>query len=237
MHLLTKELWFPPPEHASEHGIVALGGDLSAERLVLAYSQGIFPWPHPGLPLPWFSPDPRFIIDLNRVHIGRSLRKVIRRGHFEVRADTQFQEVMLGCQASPRPGQDGTWITRDVIAGFCALHSRGLAHSIETHLDNRLVGGLYGISLGHSFCGESMFAIEPDASKVATATLLGNLKAWGFRFLDCQVYTDHLARFGAEEWPRQRFLDELRQAISLPSLIGPWKLSLGPEQALDILTR
>ena len=235
MHLLSSELWFPPPEQASEHGIVALGGDLSAERLVLAYSQGIFPWPHPGLPLPWFSPDPRFVIDLNQVHISRSLRKVIRRGVYEVHADRDFLGVMRGCQDSPRPGQDGTWITRDVIQGFYALHQRGVAHSIEAYRGDLLVGGLYGIALGRAFCGESMFAHAPDASKVATVTLLGNLKAWGFRFLDCQVYTDHLARFGAQEWPREKFLSALREAVAQPTIFGPWHLPLDPQAALNLL--
>lgn len=235
MQLLSRELRFPPPESASPDGIVAIGGDLSPERLVLAYSQGIFPWPHQSLPLLWFSPDPRFVIDLNDVHVGRSLRKVIRSGRFEVRADQDFAGVIRGCQASPRPGQEGTWISHDVVAGFEALHELGVAHSVETYLDGELVGGLYGVALGHYFCGESMFARIGDASKVAVVTLLGHLRKWGWPMLDCQVYTDHLARFGAVEWPRKRFLTTLREAVSHPVDPGPLQISMTPAESLDLL--
>ena len=235
VYLLTNDLRFPPPEAASPEGVVAVGGDLSPERLALAYAQGIFPWPHRGFPLLWFSPDPRFVIDLDRVHVGRSLRKRIARGTYEVTVDTNFREVIRGCQAVPRPGQDGTWITEGVIAGYCALHERGLAHSIEAYEDGQLVGGLYGVSIGRSFCGESMFATRPDASKVAVVTALGNLRHLGFHFVDCQVYTDHLARFGAQEWRRPRYLDALRKAASEPSLRGPWSFPLSPAEALSAL--
>jgi leucyl/phenylalanyl-tRNA--protein transferase len=197
VYMLTDELRFPPPEGASPEGVVAIGGDASPERLALAYSLGIFPWPHRDLPLLWFSPDPRFVLHLDQVHIGRSLRKRIRAAPFEIRADTAFRAVMQGCALSKRPGQDGTWITDELRTGFEALHARGFAHSIEAWRGDELVGGLYGVSIGRAFCGESMFAHEGDASKIAMATLLGNLRHWGFRFVDCQVYTDHLSRFGA----------------------------------------
>jgi leucyl/phenylalanyl-tRNA--protein transferase len=234
--MLTDELKFPPPEGASPEGVVAIGGDALPERLVLAYSLGIFPWPHRELPLLWFSPDPRFVLTFDQAHVGRSLRKRIRSKPFTIRTDTRFREVMQGCAASPRPGQDGTWITDELRAGFYALHERGLAHSIEAYdADDRLVGGLYGVALGRTFCGESMFAEQPDASKIAMVTLLGNLKHWGFHFVDCQVYTDHLARFGAAEWPRTKFLQALSRALSHPTRLGPWAFELDPIEALALV--
>jgi leucyl/phenylalanyl-tRNA--protein transferase len=166
-------------------------------------------------------------------HVGRSLRKTLRRGIFEVRADTAFHEVMRGCARSKRPGQRGTWINRDMIRGYTALHERGYAHSIEAWQGGRLVGGLYGLSLGAVFYGESMFAEVPDASKVAFATLLGNLVRWDFQLLDCQSYTDHLASFGAEEWPRDEFLAVLETALQAPTRMGPWRLELGPAEAAE----
>jgi leucyl/phenylalanyl-tRNA--protein transferase len=237
VYMLTDELRFPPPEGASPEGVVAIGGDASPERLALAYSLGIFPWPHRDLPLLWFSPDPRFVLHLDQAHVGRSLRKRIRAAPFEIRADTAFRAVMQGCALSPRPGQDGTWITDELRTGFEALHARGFAHSIEAWRGDKLVGGLYGVSIGRAFCGESMFAHEGDASKIAMATLLGNLRHWGFRFVDCQVYTDHLSRFGASEWPRSRFLRALRTAISEPAEPAPWVLPLDPIEALNELDR
>lgn len=232
IYLLTRDLVFPPPEHASDEGVLAVGGDASPERLILAYAQGIFPWPHEGMPLLWFSPDPRFVLTLDRAHLSRSLRKIIRRGCYEVRTDTAFERVIRQCAQAPRPGQKGTWITEPLIEGFLGLHRQGFAHSIEAWQEGELVGGLYGVSLGRAFFGESMFALAPDASKVATATLLGNLCAWDFRFVDCQVYTDHLSRFGAEQWPRERFLGALRDALIAPTRRGPWRFDLDPEQAM-----
>jgi leucyl/phenylalanyl-tRNA--protein transferase len=235
--MLTRELVFPSPESASPEGIVAFGAEPSPERLLLAYSSGIFPWPHRDLPLLWFSPDPRFVLEPRRAHIPTSLRKRMRRGGYEIRADTAFREVMLGCRSATRPGQDGTWITSPMIEGYEELHRRGYAHSIEAWQDGELVGGLYGVSLGGMFTGESMFARTPDASKVSFATLLGNVEAWGFAFVDCEVYTDHLARFGAEEWPRRRFLDALAVALAAPTRKGPWTLELGPREAAGRLPR
>jgi len=233
VYMLKDELKFPPPEGASPEGVVAIGGDASPERLALAYSLGIFPWPHRELPLLWFSPDPRFVLTFDQVHVGRSLRKRIRSQPYAIHTDTAFDAIMQGCAQSPRPGQDGTWITDDLRRGFTALHERGIAHSIEAY-DERgeLVGGLYGVALGRAFCGESMFARAPDASKIAMVTLLGNLLHWGFHFVDCQVYTDHLARFGAMEWPRRKFLQALSRALSQPPVLGPWKFELDPVEAL-----
>ena len=228
-----RHIVFPPTSWTSPEGVIALGGKPDAETLKEAYRRGIFPWPHRGLPLLWFCPDPRFVLVPREAHIGRSLRKTLRRGLFEVRADTAFREVMTGCARTPRPGQDGTWITRDMIAGYTALHAEGLAHSIETWHDGRLAGGLYGVSLGSVFFGESMFADVPDASKVALAALLANLIHWDFDLLDCQSYTEHLAGFGAVEWPRRRFLALLKKALGKPTRPGPWTLAVGAVEAAD----
>ena len=232
IYALTRELVFPPPEGASPEGVVAVGGDTSPERLLLAYSQGIFPWPHRGLPLLWFSPDPRCVLPLDAVHLGRSIRKRIRNTAFELRADSAFEAVMEGCSSVPRPGQDGTWITRDIKRGYVALHRLGHAHSIEVYLKGELVGGLYGVAIGASFCGESMFARADDASKVALIGLCAQLLERGFSLLDCQVMTEHLARFGAQEVPRKLYLRALRQAVSQPWSPGPWQLTLDPAQSL-----
>lgn len=235
IYLLDDSLVFPPPEGASEEGVVAVGGDLSSERLHLAYASGIFPWPTADLPLLWFSPDPRFVLPLEAVRISRSLRKAIRRTELTIRADTAFEEVIRACAAVPRPGQDGTWITDELIEGYSALHERGLAHSIEAWNGGRLVGGLYGVSLGSFFFGESMFAEQTNASKVAFTTLLGQLKAWGFDLVDAQVHTEHLASFGAFDLPREHFLDSLRAGLRKTTRRGSWKLELGPRQALEVL--
>jgi len=235
VYLLDKELAFPPPEDANEEGIVAVGGDVSPERLLVAYRSGIFPWPARGYPLLWFSPDPRFALSPHAAHVARSLRKVIRKGQFRVTADSVFAEVIDACAAMPRPHQQGTWITPELRNGYLGLHELGYAHSIEAWRDGKLVGGLYGVALGRTFAGESMFATEPDASKVAFTTLLGHLAMWGFRIVDCQVHTEHLARFGATMWPRERFLSEWRAAVDEPSVLAPWNLTLCPTKALEQL--
>jgi leucyl/phenylalanyl-tRNA--protein transferase len=232
VYLLDKELIFPPPEDANEEGIVAVGGDLSPQRLLLAYRQGIFPWPARGYPLLWFSPDPRFALRPQEAHVSRSLRKVIRKGELTVTADLAFAEVIAACADVPRPHQQGTWITNELRDGYLGLHELGYAHSVEAWRGDELVGGLYGVALGKTFAGESMFASSPDASKVAFTTLLGHLAAWGFRVVDCQVHTEHLARFGATMWPRERFLAEWRAAVDEPSQMAPWKLTMSPEDAL-----
>ena len=226
---------FPPVSWTSSEGVIAIGGRPDPETLLDAYSRGIFPWPHEGLPLLWFCPDPRFVLVPEEAHVSRSLRKRMRRGDFEVRADTAFAEVINACAGRPRPGQDGTWITDEMIEGYTALHARGLAHSIETWRGGELVGGLYGVSLGAVFFGESMFATAPDASKVAFATLLANLIRWDFRLVDCQSWTGHLERFGAVEWSRPRFLAVLKPALREPTRRGPWTLEAGPAEAVEVL--
>ncbi len=226
---------FPPVSWASPDGVIAIGGRPDAETLKTAYGRGIFPWPHPGVPMLWFCPDPRFVLVPEQAHVSRSLRREMRRGAFEIRADTAFAEVIRACAAKPRPGQDGTWITDEMIAGYTALHEEGLAHSIEAWQDGRLAGGFYGISMGGVFFGESMFADVPNASKVAFATLLANLVRWRFALVDCQSYTDHLASFGAVEWRRARFLAVLKRALRQPTRNGPWSLELGPAEAAEAI--
>ena len=224
---------FPPVSWATPDGLLAVGGKPDPRTLKMAYRRGIFPWPHEGLPVVWFCPDPRFVLVPQEAHVGRTLRKEMRRGTFEITADTAFRDVIHGCAARPRPGQSGTWITRDMIAGYIALHEEGLAHSIEAWREGRLAGGVYGVSLGAVFFGESMFAEVPNASKVAFATLLANLVRWRFALVDCQSYTGHLAGFGAEEWPRARFLLELKRALRRPTRPGPWTLDVGPAEAAN----
>ena len=222
---------FPHPREANPEGIVAVGGNVDAQMLIAAYQNGIFPWPHQGLPLLWFSPDPRFVLEVEGVHLHRSLRKEMRKGRFEIRADTQFAQVIQACAQTPRPGQDGTWIDARIMPGYIELHQEGYAHSVEAWLDGELVGGLYGISLGAAFFGESMFARVPNASKVAFATLLANLARWGIPLVDCQVHTEHLERFGAREWPRERYLQALNAALEQPTREGPWTFELDCAQA------
>lgn len=221
---LGRDLSFPHPSRASREGVVAVGGDLSPERLVLAYSQGIFPWPSDGLPLLWFSPDPRFVLPLDALHIPRSLQKRMRKGDLEVRADTAFERVIRACQVAPRAGQGGTWITDEMVEGYVRLFEVGFAHSIECWRGEELLGGLYGVSLGSAFFGESMYAAVPDASKVAFAVFAAQAVRWGFRFIDCQVRTEHLERFGARAVPRRVFLAMLAEALQDDTRRGPWQL-------------
>jgi leucyl/phenylalanyl-tRNA---protein transferase len=216
--------WFPPAERADENGLLAVGGDLRPERILTAYSQGIFPWYNDGLPILWHSPDPRFALTPAQLHVPKSLAKLLRQGRFEVKLDTAFAEVIDACATSRRPGQRGTWITRDMRDAYVRLHQLGFAHSAESYLGGTLVGGLYGVSLGSVFFGESMFAQVADASKVAFASLARQLGAWSFSLIDCQQETDHLARFGAEAWPRATFLARLAEGLGDPTRRGRWAL-------------
>lgn len=221
---LDRRLIFPPPEQSEEDGLVAVGGDLRPTRLLLAYSTGIFPWYHDGLPILWYSPDPRLVLEIPSLHVPRSLRRTIAKRPYEIRLDTAFRDVIAGCRDAPRPGQDGTWITADMFRAYVALHELGFAHSAEAWRGDELVGGLYGVSLGAIFFGESMFARAPDASKIAFVTLVRQLARWGFGLVDSQVHTDHLARLGAEEWPRPRYLAALAAALEAPTRKGRWRL-------------
>jgi leucyl/phenylalanyl-tRNA--protein transferase len=212
---------FPPPDHA-EDGLLAVGGDLAPERLLLAYRMGIFPWYEEGLPILWHSPDPRGVIPLDKVHVSRSLRRVLRSGVYEVRYDEAFARVIHACKEAYRPGQGGTWITDAMEAAYIQLHGLGYAHSVETYFEGQLVGGMYGVSLGRMFYGESMFRTKTDASKVALVTLIERLRAWGWTFLDAQVTNPLTLSLGAEDWPRAVFLRRLAQALRAPTRRGSW---------------
>jgi leucyl/phenylalanyl-tRNA--protein transferase len=221
VYLLDERLAFPPPALGPRQGPIAVGGDLRPERLLLAYSMGIFPWQ--GEPLHWHSPDPRMVLLADELVVSRSLRKTMRRTRLRLTLDTAFAEVMTECATVPRPGQDGTWITPAMVRSYTDLHRRGLAHSVEAWRGDALVGGVYGLSLGAAFFGESMFSRETDASKVAFVALVRQLERWGIPLVDCQVYTEHLASFGAREWPRGDFLAALHRALERPTRPGPWR--------------
>jgi leucyl/phenylalanyl-tRNA--protein transferase len=215
---------FPPPERAEPGGLLAVGGDLEPRRLLLAYSRGIFPWYEEGLPILWHCPDPRTVLLPSALRVSRSLRRTLRRAPFSLRLDSDFEGVIRACASIERPGQRGTWITPEMIEAYLRLHALGFAHSAEAWDGGELAGGLYGVSLGACFFGESMFAARPDASKVAFVVLVRQLARWGFELVDCQVQTQHLARFGAVAWPRRRFLARLAHALETPTRRGPWHL-------------
>lgn len=215
---------FPPVASAlpEPNGLLAAGGDLSPKRLLDAYSRGIFPWFNEGEPILWWSPNPRMVLFPAELRISRSLRKTLNRHAFEVRADTAFRQVMEGC-AAPRRGQGGTWITPAMIRAYTQLHELGFAHSVETWVEGRLTGGLYGVALGKVFFGESMFSRQSDASKIALAHLVRQLSRWGVKMIDCQMKTSHLASLGAREIPREEFIRKLEQWANLPGKIGKWR--------------
>ncbi len=205
---------FPPLEAAlaEPRGLLAAGADLSPARLLDAYAHGVFPWFGAGDPILWWSPDPRMVLLPHELHVRRSLRKRLHQPGHEVRVDTAFREVISAC-SGPRRGQPGTWITPTMVEAYCTLHALGHAHSVETWIDDRLAGGLYGIAMGRVFFGESMFTREPDASKIAFVHLVRQLEGWGFGLIDCQMRTDHLASFGAREIPRADFAARLSELL------------------------
>jgi leucyl/phenylalanyl-tRNA--protein transferase len=208
---------------ADPNGLLAAGGELSSTRLIDAYRHGIFPWFNPGQPILWWSPDPRMVLFPSELKISRSLVKVLRNRDYQVRADTGFRAVMQAC-AEPRPEQDGTWISDEMIAAYCALHEQGFAHSVETWIDGELAGGLYGVALGRMFYGESMFTRAADASKIALVHLARQLARWQFGMIDCQMYTPHLASLGARAISRADFVHKLAQLVTYPDASGRWKL-------------
>ena len=224
---------FPPLASAlaDPNGLLAAGGDLSPQRLIEAYRSGIFPWFNEGEPILWWSPDPRMVLIPGELKISRSLaktmNKVLKKGGYEIRFDSAFGEVMRAC-AAPRKRQAGTWIHPDMIAAYTALHQMGLAHSVETWIDDELAGGLYGIALGRMFFGESMFSRVPDASKIALVHLVKQLGRWNFGLIDCQMKTAHLASLGAREIPREEFSQRLKELVNCPGRIEKWKLEHEP---------
>jgi leucyl/phenylalanyl-tRNA--protein transferase len=218
------DLSFPPVEQASPEGLLAIGGDLRAERLLEAYRHGIFPWYNEDQPILWWSPDPRTVLFPKNLHISRSLKRSLRPGIFRVTLDTCFHDVMQHC-AGPRPQypEGGTWITPAMAEAYATLHEQGYAHSIETWQDNQLVGGVYGVAIGGAFFAESMFTKVDDASKVALVLLVRQLHRWGFRIIDCQQSSPHVMRLGAEEIPRRSYIDQVAAAVTLPSRRGRWQ--------------
>jgi leucyl/phenylalanyl-tRNA--protein transferase len=224
---------FPPADYALREpdGLLAIGGDLAPARLLRAYRQGIFPWYSAGQPILWWTPDPRAVLIPDAMHLGRSLRKTLRRAPYRISLDQAFEQVVAAC-AGPRAGADGTWITAEMQAAYGELHRLGHAHSVEAWQEGRLVGGLYGLAIGRAFFGESMFSHAADASKVAFAHLVRQLVAWRFELIDCQMQTAHLARFGARPIPRADFLLRLAHACEQPGKLAPWSLGAAIGSAL-----
>ena len=210
LHALDSRLWFPPVDEALEDGLLAMGGDVSVERLLLAYKNGIFPWYDDGIPL-WWSPDPRFVLFADQLKISKSMLQVFRKGHFQFATNTHFPQVISCCKSLQRKGQDGTWITDELEASFIQLHHMGMAHSAETWMNGELVGGLYGIRMGSFFFGESMFSKVGNASKFAFISYVQQLQKEGVILIDCQVYTHHLESLGAEMIERKQFTELLKQ--------------------------
>ena len=221
VYRLPEAIAFPPVEHAEESGLLAVGGDLSPERLLAAYREGIFPWYGDGEPILWWSPDPRFVLFPDELRVSRSMRQFLKKGSVRITFDQAFREVIAACR-KPRPGQDGTWITTEMREAYAVLHDLGFAHSVEVWREKELVGGLYGVSLGRAFFGESMFSAIPNASKAALITLVPHLKERGFDLIDCQVESAHLAGLGARPTPRRDFCAFLKQSLRHETLRGNW---------------
>jgi leucyl/phenylalanyl-tRNA--protein transferase len=222
VYRLGTTIAFPDPRDAEPDGLLAVGGDLSPARLLAAYRRGIFPW-YGCDPVLWYSPDPRMILFSKDLRVSRSLRSALRSERFTVTVDTAFEAVMRACASVQRGHEAGTWISQGMIQAYTELHRRGFAHSVEAWANGKLAGGLYGISLGAAFFGESMFAYRDDASKVAFVRLVRQLEAWGFHLVDCQVHTGHLARFGAALKSREIFLTLLTEALRVRTRKGPWR--------------
>ncbi|MFC2111456.1 leucyl/phenylalanyl-tRNA--protein transferase [Bacteroidota bacterium] len=223
VYQLTKELIFPNPNEAIDEGLLAVGGDLSEERVLLAYSHGIFPWYSNDDPIMWWSPNPRLVLFPDKLKISKSLKQKIKKGVFDIKFDTNFEEVIEHCSKVPRGEQDGTWITEEMKQAYINLYKKGFAHSVETYFDGKLVGGLYGLSLGNMFFGESMFHLITDASKIAFYYLVEKISEWDFDLIDCQVKTEHLISLGGEEISREQYLELLSDSVKRESKVGKWK--------------
>ncbi|OGR01096.1 MAG: leucyl/phenylalanyl-tRNA--protein transferase [Deltaproteobacteria bacterium RIFOXYD12_FULL_55_16] len=219
---LSDSLLFPPPALAREDGLLAMGGDLSVPRLLLAYQQGIFPWYSPGEPILWWSPNPRLVLMPTEFHLAKRLARTLRQQTFALTFDTDFAQVIKACAQTRRKEGQGTWLDEAMIQAYCQLHAQGYAHSVECWQNGTLVGGLYGVALGAVFFGESMFSLTPDSSKVALAALVERLQEWDFELIDCQVGTGHLQRLGAREISGAEFSARLAQAVSRPTRLGQW---------------
>ncbi len=221
IYLLNEKLSFPPVDGA-EDGIVAIGGDLSSERILLAYSKGIFPWYSEDEPIIWHSPEERFVLMLYDLHISKSMRRVLNSNKFKITFDTDFSAIIQYCANIQRKNEDGTWITSEMIDAYENLHHLGYAHSVEVWQDEKIVGGLYGVALGKCFFAESMFHLETNASKFAIIKLVELLKDKGFYFIDAQIHTNHVATLGAKEIPRNKFIELLQESLKIESWVGKW---------------
>lgn len=231
---LHERMDFPPAELAEPEGILAVGGDLSPERLLLAYTSGIFPWYSEGEPILWWSPDPRFVMFPEELHLPASLRRLLRRDPFRFTCDREFECVIASC-AEPRPAQAGTWITGDMQEAYVRLHTLGYAHSVEAWAGEELAGGLYGVSLGSCFFGESMFSRRSNASKAALCFLVEALRRHAFTLIDCQVHTAHLEILGARFIPRTDYLSRLHAGLLRPTMRGNWGELFGKKKKIDML--
>ncbi|MBF0227360.1 MAG: leucyl/phenylalanyl-tRNA--protein transferase [Desulfobacterales bacterium] len=224
---LSKNITFPPPKFADKSGLLAVGGDLSIDRLLLAYKMGIFPWYSDNEPILWWSPDPRFILIPNEITISKSLKKVIKKKQFTITMDNAFKDVIMWCANIRTLNGQETWLVNDMIKAYLRLHKAGYAHSVEAWLNNELVGGLYGVSLGKCFFGESMFTRVSNASKIAFAHFVEHLQALSFDLIDCQIKTEHLKNFGAKPIQRETFLNLLQESLKYPTYKGKWKFIEG----------
>lgn len=223
VEISRRSLEFPDPDEADESGLLAVGGDLSIDRLKLAYSKGIFPWYEKGMPVLWWSPDPRMVLFPDKMIISHSLKQIIKKQQFTVTIDTEFKKVIKNCAKTPRKGEHGTWITREMKNAYIDLHEAGFAHSAEAWLDGELVGGLYGVAIGKAYFGESMFHHVTNASKVAFYHLVEKLSAWNFKIIDAQVYTNHLESLGGEMIPRREYIQILEKALLIEDVTGSWE--------------
>ena len=223
VYLLPEEPIFPPAGEAEADGLIAIGGDLSAPRLLQDYAKGIFPWFVEYDEFYWYSPDPRLLLFPGEYKVPGSLRRIVKQESFEVKFDTDFDRVIRACAAAGRPEQDGTWISSEFIDGYTELYRLGYAHSVESYFEGELAGGLYGVSIGHAFFGESMFFTRSNASKVAFYMLVERIRKSGFLFIDCQVATPHMISLGARPVPRKDYLAMLGEAIKMPTMKGPWR--------------
>lgn len=221
--LLSDTIGFPPPYLASKEGLLAVGGDLGIKRLILAYRMGIFPWFSDGDPILWWSPDPRLVLYPSEIKISKTLKKIIKKNVFQVTMDMAFDEVINQCAQVRLQKNQGTWIVKEMIDAYCELHRSGYAHSVEVWQQEELAGGLYGVSLGKCFFGESMFSQVSSASNVALVKLVKYISNLSFDLIDCQVRTEHLIRFGAREIPRKLFLKKLEKSLRTPTLRGKWE--------------
>jgi leucyl/phenylalanyl-tRNA---protein transferase len=219
---LPEEIIFPHTSQSEPDGLLAIGGDLSSKRILTAYVNGIFPWYNPGEPILWWSPDPRCVLFPEKLKISKSLKSLLKKGIFQIKYDTSFPDVIRQCSVVKRSDEAGTWISDEIIEAYCQLYELGYAHSVEAYIDNRLVGGLYGIAIGKVFFGESMFFVEPNASKVAFCVLVKRLIEFNFQIIDNQVTNNHLLSLGAEEIERKKFLEIISKYTCVENHPGKW---------------